>query len=102
MDLQPPGSRVSRLLRKLKGQPDSGAAFTNRNEPVSISETSSEILQLSEQPKSGAQDVKTREEGDLQIYYAPINSYEGRHRYDPKAQWTEQEERKLVRKVRAA
>ena len=32
-------------------------------------------------------------------YYEPIAEYEGRHRYDPSAQWDEQEEKKLVRKV---
>lgn len=31
--------------------------------------------------------------------YEPIPEYEGRHRYDPKAQWTEDEEKKLVRKL---
>lgn len=29
----------------------------------------------------------------------PIPEYEGRHRYDPGASWTEEEEEKLVRKV---
>ena len=32
-------------------------------------------------------------------YYAPIDDYEGRHRYDPKFEWEPHEERKLVRKV---
>lgn len=32
-------------------------------------------------------------------YYEPIPEYEGRHRYDPSAQWTEKEEKRLVRKV---
>lgn len=36
----------------------------------------------------------------LSEHYTPIDSYEGRHRYDPKFQWTVQEEAKLVRKVR--
>lgn len=31
--------------------------------------------------------------------YEPIPEYEGRHRYDTKAQWTGEEERKLVRKL---
>lgn len=34
--------------------------------------------------------------GSLEAY-EPIAAYEGRHRYDPKAQWTE--EKKLVRKL---
>lgn len=32
-------------------------------------------------------------------FYEPIPEYEGRHRYDPSAEWTEKEEKKLVRKV---
>lgn len=32
--------------------------------------------------------------------YAPIPQYEGKHRYDPTAEWTAAEEKKLVRKVR--
>ena len=32
--------------------------------------------------------------------YMPIAKYEGRHRYDPSFRWTEDEEKKLVRKVR--
>lgn len=31
--------------------------------------------------------------------YEPIPEYEGRHRYDPKAQWTVEEEKRLVRKL---
>lgn len=38
------------------------------------------------------------EGGQLQ-FYEPIPEYEGRHRYDPTAVWTEAEEKKLVRKV---
>jgi hypothetical protein len=36
--------------------------------------------------------------GSLEAY-EPIPEYEGRHRHDPKAQWTEEEEKKLVRKL---
>ena len=32
-------------------------------------------------------------------FYKPIDTYEGRHRWDPNAEWTEQEEKKVVRKV---
>ncbi|KAH6695358.1 major facilitator superfamily domain-containing protein [Plectosphaerella plurivora] len=31
--------------------------------------------------------------------YEPIPEYEGRHRYDPTAEWTEEEEKKLVKKL---
>ncbi|KAF2760494.1 MFS general substrate transporter [Pseudovirgaria hyperparasitica] len=33
------------------------------------------------------------------VYHKPIESYEGYHRYDPDFQWTEKEERKIVRKI---
>ncbi|KAB5589066.1 MFS transporter [Ceratobasidium theobromae] len=36
---------------------------------------------------------------DLGKYFIPIQEYEGRHRFNPKATWTEAEERSLVRKV---
>ncbi len=32
-------------------------------------------------------------------FYAPIENYEGKHRYDPTFEWEPKEERKLVRKV---
>ncbi|CEJ91846.1 Putative Phthalate transporter [[Torrubiella] hemipterigena] len=36
--------------------------------------------------------------GDVKLY-EPIDEYEGKHRYDPSAQWTEKEEKVLVRKM---
>ncbi|QKX54289.1 uncharacterized protein TRUGW13939_01374 [Talaromyces rugulosus] len=36
--------------------------------------------------------------GSLDLY-EPIAQYEGKHRYDPEASWTEAEEKKLVRKL---
>ncbi|CAI7568714.1 unnamed protein product [Penicillium discolor] len=32
-------------------------------------------------------------------FYEPIPEYEGRHRYDPLAEWTEKEEKQLVRRL---
>ena len=32
-------------------------------------------------------------------FYRPIDSYEGLHRWDPDFQWTEKEEKRIVRKV---
>lgn len=34
-----------------------------------------------------------------ETFYKPIDSFEGRHRWDPEFEWTEKEERRLVRKV---
>lgn len=38
-------------------------------------------------------------DGGATELYEPIPEYEGRHRYDPTADWTEKEEKKLVRRV---
>jgi hypothetical protein len=32
-------------------------------------------------------------------YYKPIPTYEGIHRWDPDFEWTEEEEKRLIRKV---
>jgi hypothetical protein len=32
-------------------------------------------------------------------FYKPIDTYEGLHRWDPDFEWTEEEERRIVRKV---
>lgn len=35
----------------------------------------------------------------LEDLYRPISSYEGIHRYDPKFQWPDADEKKVVRRV---
>ena len=42
---------------------------------------------------------KTFDNDTLQANYAPIEGYEGAHRYDPNFEWEPQEEKRLVRKV---
>ena len=42
---------------------------------------------------------ETFAEGGHVRYYKPIDTYEGRHRWDPEAEWTETEEKKVIRKV---
>jgi hypothetical protein len=37
--------------------------------------------------------------GQSSRFYEPIPEYEGRHRWDPHAEWDEREEKQLVRKV---
>ncbi|RDI89187.1 Methylthioribulose-1-phosphate dehydratase [Venturia inaequalis] len=39
------------------------------------------------------------ETAGLETHYEPIDSYEGKHRYDPAFKWTENEEDKIVRKI---
>ena len=51
---------------------------------------------------SGAQNVQGSVFDDSKAaeLYQPVEKYEGRHRFDPSATWTEEEERKLIRSVR--
>lgn len=39
------------------------------------------------------------DEASLEEFYVPIEAYEGRHRYDPKATWTTEEERALIKRL---
>jgi hypothetical protein len=94
----PTSQRWARLLQSLRGQPDQGAAFSYRSGPISASESSSEVIHIDKDLKDGELDV-ARARTDLQRHYAPIEAYEGRHRYDPTVQWTEKEEKTLVRRV---
>lgn len=32
-------------------------------------------------------------------YYEPIDEYEGKHRWDPQAEWTPEEEKRIVRRL---
>lgn len=50
-------------------------------------------------PKNLYGDGDTFAVGGSAELYEPIPEYEGRHRYDPTAEWTAKEEKKLVRRV---
>jgi len=94
-------SRLQRVLRKAKGQIEKPADEEPRN-PYSSAEiltrsTSSDSLDIGDIKQAlGA----VYAEGGLTRDYAPIAEYEGRHRWDPRAEWTEFEEKRLVRRVR--
>lgn len=54
--------------------------------------------------EEGQKDELRQEKGTFEAseghhFYRPIDSYEGLHRWDPNFQWTESEEKKIVRKV---
>lgn len=46
-----------------------------------------------------AENAETFAEGANEQFYRPIEKYEGAHRYDPSFQWSETEEKQLIRKV---
>ena len=43
--------------------------------------------------------VRKGDQTSLERYYVPIDTYEGRHRYDPKATWSKEEESALIRRL---
>ncbi|KAL8655958.1 MAG: hypothetical protein Q9210_000555 [Variospora velana] len=49
--------------------------------------------------KSNEMSTFAGDAASLDKYYVPIDSYEGRHRYDPKATWSKDEEQSLIRKL---
>lgn len=95
----PATSKMQAFLRKARGQIDRPANIESKSTYVSketaIGSASESDQSLSHEHGSG--DVFAN--GGDSRYYEPIASYEGRHRWDPHAEWTEQEEKKLVRKV---
>ena len=93
----PPASWLKRVLYLARGQPDHEVAFMQSRGRPSLSEISNDLILKDDDQK----DLETPvfQELHARDCYAPIDSYEGRHRYDPTAQWTEAEERVLVRKV---
>ncbi|KAJ5494433.1 hypothetical protein N7463_010520 [Penicillium fimorum] len=64
---------------------------------ASSTDGSDEEWQKSENPKLKG----TFEAGEGHHFYRPIDSYEGLHRWDPNFEWTEQEEKRIVRKIDA-
>ncbi|CAF9937050.1 MAG: hypothetical protein HETSPECPRED_010544 [Heterodermia speciosa] len=89
-----PRSIISRLLPQLKsrsGQEASAFARSHAYSRDSDEEDSAARLK----PDLVPQD----DEHSLDKYYQPIDSYEGRHRYDPKATWSKAEEKALIRRL---
>jgi len=63
--------------------------------------TESESSSLSEYGSSGLvkSPYNVYADSDAAELYKPIEGYEGSHRFDPSATWTEQQEKALLRKV---
>ena len=59
-------------------------------------DASSDEISLEAKPQSAGEAFA---QGGQSRYYKPIDTYEGRHRWDPNAEWTEKEEKHIVRKV---
>ena len=61
-----------------------------------LSDASSDEVSLEVKPQRAGE---TFAQGGQTRYYKPIDAYEGRHRWDPNAEWTEKEETLIIRKV---
>ena len=59
-------------------------------------DASSDEISLEAKPQQAGE---TFAQGGQTRFYKPIDAYEGRHRWDPNAEWTEKEEKLIVRKV---
>lgn len=95
-----PTSCLQRALRRAKGQiekPEIEDLKTPyHSEGVPTPSASSDSLDIGDLKQAlGA----VHAEGGLTRNYAPIAEYEGRHRWDPRAEWTNAEEKRVVRKV---
>ena len=89
-------SRFARFLGLIKRQNTAEATFNQGN---GIPTPGSHLGASSEDMKLPAETSMIDEDDKIRRFYEPIDSYEGKHRYDPEAYWAEEEERKLVRKV---
>ena len=91
-----PNLRTSGLFSKLKAKgkhPEQESTFAGLQFPRIDSNDEESIL--GKEQKTG--NVTTlRDDVSIDKYYVPIDTYEGRHRYDPKASWTSAEERALA------
>lgn len=99
-----PTPRLVQFLRKLRGQIDRPP----RKNIVEIDSKTGEIQATTSESDSdnntslgNLQQARGQAyaEGGLTKFYVPIPEYEGRHRWDPRAEWTPAEEKRLVRKV---
>ena len=86
---------VIKLLSTLKTKPANETSSFARTQFRQADTSEEEVI--GESPKPGL--VPEDDETSLERFYAPIDSYEGRHRYDPKATWSRAEETALIRKL---
>lgn len=93
-------SAMQRFLRRARGQTIDSKVNGAKVSPSTTVETKQGSIDGSQSLGETFQlHSDTYAEGGLTKFYEPIPEYEGRHRWDPNAEWSEVEEKKLIRKV---
>ena len=99
-------SSTDLVLPRASARRSAFSRFTSRltsksNETSAFMGTQTHGATTSEEENVGSKldPVIENDDASLNKYYVPIDSYEGRHRYDPKATWTKEEEQSLIRKL---
>lgn len=87
--------KLSTIFSRLKSRSTNEASSFARSQAQTTHDTDEEAID--ENLKPGL--VRNVDDVSLDKYYVPIDSYEGRHRYDPKATWSKAEESALIRRL---
>lgn len=86
-------SRLARIFNKLRST-DKESTFARTTQYTYGDESEQAFVGESKKPV-----VSQADEISLDKYYVPIDTYEGRHRYDAKATWSTEEEKALIRRL---
>ena len=86
--------RFKNIFTKFSGPADQEESAFAKKQPTTILPNDSDEATDDVKPRFSSQSRDS-----LERYYVPIERYEGRHRYDPKATWTEAEEKALIRRL---
>lgn len=90
-------------LPSIEGTNKQGKSVSDESLPTggkSVGDSkSSSTTDLGEPRAFGGDTKNVFSDAELAEFYAPIDEYEGKHRFDPTAKWTEEEEAKLVKRV---
>ena len=89
-------SRLARLFHRLQSQSTNKESTFARTTQYTYADGSEEAF-VGENQKPGL--VSQADEVSLDKYYVPIDTYEGRHRFDAKATWSTTEEKALIRRL---
>lgn len=88
-------SRLSTMFSRLKSRSKNEASSFARSQAHYTHNSDEEAIDESIKPGF----VRNSDDVSLDKFYVPIDSYEGRHRYDPKATWSTAEESALIRRL---